>query len=123
MKRRFLRNSTRTLFVVGTLATVLARVWRPANAFALQCQSPRATGDAEQARPSLDFEVYRSRIEPIFLKKRKGSVRCYDCHSILATRLRLQPWLLRKFIVDRGAIAPQLQHCFKFGHNGRDNSA
>ena len=87
MKRSFLRNTTRTLFLVGTLATVLAGVWGPANAFALQSHP----GNPEPARSSLDFETYRSRIEPIFLKKRKGGVRCYDCHSILATRLRLQP--------------------------------
>ncbi len=93
MRRSFLTNSTRTLSVVGTLATVLAGVWHPANAFALQSPSGRASGNAEQAGPSLDFEAYRSRIEPIFLKKRKGGVRCYDCHSILATRLRLQPLL------------------------------
>jgi YVTN family beta-propeller protein len=44
-----------------------------------------------QAQPSLDFETYRTRIEPIFLKRREGGVRCYDCHSTLVTRLRLQP--------------------------------
>jgi YVTN family beta-propeller protein len=42
-------------------------------------------------QPSLDFETYRVRIEPIFLKQRQGGVRCYDCHSVLATRLRLEP--------------------------------
>src|SRR5258708_27375374 len=41
--------------------------------------------------PSLDFNTYRSSIEPVFLKKRQGSVRCYDCHSVMNTRLRLQP--------------------------------
>jgi YVTN family beta-propeller protein len=40
---------------------------------------------------SLDFETYRTRIEPIFLKQRDGGVRCYDCHSTLVTRLRLEP--------------------------------
>ena len=39
----------------------------------------------------LDFETYRTRVEPIFLKQRQDGVRCYDCHSVLATRLRLQP--------------------------------
>ncbi len=38
----------------------------------------------------LDFGTYRSRIEPIFLKRRAGGVRCYDCHSVLATRFRLE---------------------------------
>jgi len=41
--------------------------------------------------PTLDFETYRTHVEPIFLKKREGGVRCYDCHSVLSTRLRLQP--------------------------------
>jgi YVTN family beta-propeller protein len=40
---------------------------------------------------SLDFKIYRARIEPIFLKMRQGNVRCYDCHSVINTRLRLQP--------------------------------
>jgi YVTN family beta-propeller protein len=41
--------------------------------------------------PSLDFNTFRSSIEPVFLKKRQGNVRCYDCHSVMNTRLRLQP--------------------------------
>jgi YVTN family beta-propeller protein len=48
-------------------------------------------GNAAQAGSSLDFETYRSRIEPIFLTQRRDGVRCYDCHSTLATRLRLEP--------------------------------
>src|ERR1700719_850213 len=40
---------------------------------------------------SLDFKIYRARIEPIFLEMRQGNVRCYDCHSVINTRLRLQP--------------------------------
>ena len=46
---------------------------------------------AAPAQMPLDFDVYRSRIEPIFLKKREGGMRCYDCHSMMATRLRLEP--------------------------------
>jgi hypothetical protein len=30
---------------------------------------------------SLDFNFYRTRIEPIFLKKRPGLIACYKCHS------------------------------------------
>jgi YVTN family beta-propeller protein len=39
----------------------------------------------------LDFETYRTRVEPIFLKPRENGPRCYDCHSTLNTRLRLEP--------------------------------
>jgi len=50
-----------------------------------------ATG--AQRRSPLNFEEYRTRVEPIFLKRRDGGVRCYDCHSTLTTRLRLQAFL------------------------------
>ena len=46
---------------------------------------------APQGKPPLDFETYRTEIEPIFLSKRAGNLRCYDCHSTLATRLKLEP--------------------------------
>src|SRR6202521_5981298 len=54
-------------------------------------RADQSAGGARQMQPSLDFEIYRMRIEPIFLKPRQGGVRCYDCHSMLATRLRLEP--------------------------------
>jgi len=52
-------------------------------------EPPPQTSDS--AGSSLDFETYRTRIEPIFLKTREGGIRCYDCHSKLVTRLRLEP--------------------------------
>ncbi|HVS88496.1 MAG TPA: cytochrome D1 domain-containing protein [Candidatus Acidoferrum sp.] len=56
-----------------------------------QANTDHSAGGAGQAPSSLDFDVYRSRIEPIFLKKREGGMRCYDCHSVMVTRLRLEP--------------------------------
>ena len=50
-------------------------------------------GAGAQTQSSLNYEEYRTRIEPIFLKKREGGVRCYDCHSTLTTRFRLEPFL------------------------------
>jgi len=44
-----------------------------------------------QAQSSLDFDVYRRSIEPIFLEKRANGMRCYDCHSLMPTRLKLEP--------------------------------
>jgi hypothetical protein len=38
----------------------------------------------------LDFEVFKTRVQPVFLQKRKGLARCYVCHS-QGTPFRLQP--------------------------------
>src|ERR1700674_6122183 len=37
---------------------------------------------ASTAAPSPDFEFFKSRVEPIFLKKRPGHARCYVCHEV-----------------------------------------
>lgn len=42
------------------------------------------------AAQSLDFEIYRTRVEPIFLKKRAGHARCVVCHSANNSAFRLQ---------------------------------
>ena len=57
--------------------------------FAMPEPPPQQSGDRQPA--ALDFETYRMRIEPLFLKQRESGPRCYDCHSTLNTRLRLQP--------------------------------
>jgi hypothetical protein len=38
----------------------------------------------------LDFEIYRSRVEPIFLKKRPGHARCVTCHEANASAFHLE---------------------------------
>ncbi len=46
------------------------------------------------AAARLDFQFYRARIEPLFLKPRVGPVgtaACVSCHSSVASRLRLEP--------------------------------
>jgi hypothetical protein len=40
---------------------------------------------------SLDFEHYKTRVEPIFLKKRPGHARCVVCHAGSNNAFRLQP--------------------------------
>jgi hypothetical protein len=42
------------------------------------------------AAPALDYEFFKSRVQPIFLHKRSGLARCYVCHS-QGTPFRLQP--------------------------------
>jgi len=38
----------------------------------------------------LDYDVFKSRVEPIFLKKRLGHARCYACHAGSANAFRLE---------------------------------
>src|ERR1700730_15062522 len=80
------------MFVAGA-ATLYPGFSRPTPVNAMVNITYRASSqDADTgASASLDFNAYRARIEPIFLKKRQGHVRCYDCHSVMSTRLRLQP--------------------------------
>ena len=40
---------------------------------------------------TLDFETYRTRVEPIFAKKRVGHARCIACHEAANNGFRLQP--------------------------------
>ena len=42
------------------------------------------------ASPSLDFEVFKTKIQPIFTTKRPGHARCVSCHAS-GTPMRLQP--------------------------------
>ena len=52
------------------------------------------TAAQSTANDGLSFDVYRTTIEPIFLKERaagEGAGMCASCHSRISTRLRLQP--------------------------------
>ena len=40
---------------------------------------------------ALDFENYRTRVEPVFLRKRPGHARCIACHEAGNSAFRLQP--------------------------------
>jgi hypothetical protein len=42
------------------------------------------------AKPSLDYNTFKTKVQPIFLAKRAGHARCISCHSS-GTPLRLQP--------------------------------
>jgi YVTN family beta-propeller protein len=78
------------LMLLFTVALVVSPETKHVAAAGGAPQTSVAQGSV-QSQPSLDYGTYRTRIEPIFLKKRQDGVRCYDCHSVLSTRLRLQP--------------------------------
>src|ERR1700719_1216568 len=47
--------------------------------------SPAQTsGGADAQAPQLDYDVFKTRVEPIFLKKRSEDLaRCYVCHQVM----------------------------------------
>jgi hypothetical protein len=51
-------------------------------ALALACETLAA---------GLDFETYRTRVEPVFLNKRPGHARCVACHDSNGSAFRLVP--------------------------------
>ena len=44
-----------------------------------------------KSKPTLDYEFYKSRVEPIFLKKKMGHTRCVVCHSESNNFLKFEP--------------------------------
>lgn len=80
------------LIVITAWAVVDAVASAPLRINADETSSPPTPNQESDSRSSsfLDFKTYRAQIEPIFLKMRQGKVRCYDCHSVLNTRLKLQ---------------------------------
>ena len=58
---------------------------------ALFLQSAALFAAGQSPTQSLDFEYYKKRVEPIFLKKRPGHARCVVCHVGSNNAFRLQP--------------------------------
>ena len=53
---------------------------------------PGSAGQAGSAsKATLDFEFFRTQVQPIFLDKRPGYTRCVVCHSESNNFLRLEP--------------------------------
>ena len=50
-------------------------------------QQPAST---PASKPTLDYEYFKTKVQPIFLAKRPGHARCIACHGG-GTALRLQP--------------------------------
>jgi len=48
-----------------------------------------AQGESAESS-SLDYEFFKTRVEPIFLKKRAGHARCYVCHEEANHALHLE---------------------------------
>ncbi len=85
------RTKTNLVILAATLATrslgaqglaTSARAWEKVPLPAPPERAEKPSDRAMQAQPTPDFEIYRKRVEPIFLKQRPGHARCYSCHTL-----------------------------------------
>jgi len=53
-------------------------------------QQPTPSSAASTSSSSLNYEFFKTKVQPIFLFKRPGHARCISCHGS-GTPLRLQP--------------------------------
>lgn len=60
--------------------------WQVLAAWVRGASSPGGSAPAAQAAavsaPTLDYEVFKTSVQPIFLAKRQGLARCYVCHAL-----------------------------------------
>lgn len=57
----------------------------------LLSQLPAPAQAPASSTTTLDYEVFKTKIEPIFLKKRPGHARCVSCHVANQVALHLVP--------------------------------
>jgi len=88
------------------LGMVVAGVALCGTAPLIKAQQPvgAATAQAPSSSqpPSLDFEFYRTHVEPIFLERRPGHYRCYSCHKAAQDPQARKPTVDPGFIPNAG---------------------
>jgi hypothetical protein len=75
------------MMISRILPKIISAGFVVATAFLLYTSTPPATAQTpaspDAQTPQLDYEFFKTRIEPIFLKKRsEDHARCYVCHQI-----------------------------------------
>jgi len=68
--------------IVVSFVLAAAALYAIASFTAAQTPGAPAGQAAAASAQSLDYEFFKTRVEPIFLKKRAGHARCYVCHSV-----------------------------------------
>ena len=72
-----------------SLQKIIAAIFALATAVLLYAAAPRAKAQTQaaapdEAKPQLDYEFFKTRVEPIFLKRRSDEhARCYVCHQMM----------------------------------------
>ncbi len=57
----------------------------------LAARQPQESRSAASSATSLDYEYFKTQVEPVFLKKRPGRARCVACHASNNAPLRVVP--------------------------------
>ena len=70
-----------SLIAIGASLVVVAGILYATPFTGAQSAGALGAPAASGSTPSLNYEFFKTRIEPIFLKKRPGHARCYVCHS------------------------------------------
>jgi len=66
----------------GFFVAAAVALYAPAVFPAVQSAGTPAAQAASTSRPTLDYEFFKTRVEPIFLKRRSEEhARCYACHQ------------------------------------------
>jgi YVTN family beta-propeller protein len=80
------KPATCTLLLIAAAGISLAGTKRlagaPPDLEAMVTNSDAMPAGAGQTQPALDFQIFKTKVQPIFLKERPGHARCYGCHTI-----------------------------------------
>jgi hypothetical protein len=74
----------RTKRALSYIVAVACLVLAPAGAWSQQAASPAASA-------SLDYEFFKTKVQPVFLAKREGHARCVVCHTFNNAPFKLVP--------------------------------
>jgi hypothetical protein len=77
--------------VACALVVVVAMLngWGSISAALPSMKGASAAQSSASESPGLDYDFFKTRVEPIFLKRRAGMARCYVCHEEANHALRL----------------------------------
>jgi len=82
----YLRKAGFGMLIIATVASLYPVVIAPPMVSEVHPQPSPNSGQSKNTASSpsssaLDFDFFKSMVEPIFLKERSGHARCYSCHS------------------------------------------